>query len=597
MNKITESRASYPSVLLTAGDFVSPGGWVLDTQFMGVMGAPYLLAHGLGRPVEDAVATAPVREAGRYFVFVYTFNWVAPWKPDYAPGVFEVLVNGSALPTKFGSQGDCWGWQNGGETELSAGNVTVALHDLTGFEGRCALILLTKDASPSLPTDKEGIFSLIRTQKSSPAPKAPAPYDLVVCGGGIAGCCAALSAAQQGLSVALVQDRPVIGGNNSSEVRVWLGGVTNLEPFPGLGNIVSEFEQQHIGHYGSVNQAHLYEDDRKLSLLQREENITLYLSHILTGARCENSAIREVELFDVKHSRFLNIAAGLFVDATGDGNLGALSGADYEVTTNGHQGMTNFWYVEDTGVKQEFPRCPWAIDLSNVDFPGRRGVKDVYGNEGEISLGCWFWEGGCESDPIEQAEYARDLNLRAMYGAVDALKNVDRDYETYTLGFSAYIGGKRESRRLIGDLLLTKADVAHAYRYEDGCVPSTWDLDVHYPDRRFYKAFHEGDGFLTKDYRERFQRPYFIPYRCLYSRNIQNLFMAGRDVSVSHDALGTARVMRTGGMMGEVVGLAAALCKLHGALPRQIYQTHLNELIGRLKAIPKKMALENRDNF
>lgn len=585
------------AVLVTAGDFRTRGGWVLDTQFMGQMGAPYLLAHGLGRPVSDAQAAVRFKKPGKYHAYVYTFNWVAPWKPQYAPGVFQVLVNGEALSSEFGSQGENWGWQYGGAVSVDNPDAIVTLHDLTGFEGRCGLVLFTENKPDALPDGTDEIYELIDTLKGTDeAPEIPS-YDLVVCGGGIAGCCAALSAARRGLSVALIQDRPLIGGNNSSEVRVWLGGVTNLEPFPGLGNIVSEFEQQHIGHYGSVNRAPLYEDDRKLSLLSAEQNITLYLSHILTGAVCEGGDIREVRMFNVEQSRFLSVRGALFVDATGDGTLGALCGADYEVTTNGHMGMTNFWYVEDTGKPQEFPRCPWAIDLSDVEFPGRGEVKDVYGNQREISLGCWFWEGGCELDPIEKAEYARDLNLRAMYGAFDTLKNVDHDYETYKLGFSAYIGGKRESRRLIGDLLLTKADVAHAYRYEDGCIPSTWDLDVHYPDKRFYGAFKEGDGFLTKDYRECFETPYFIPYRCLYSRNVGNLFMAGRDVSVSHDALGTARVMRTGGMMGEVVGVAAKLCREHGASPRQIYEEHLEELMDTLKAIPKQMALENRDNF
>jgi hypothetical protein len=121
------------------------------------------------------------------------------------------------------------------------------------------------------------------------------------------------------------------------------------------------------------------------------------------------------------------------------------------------------------------------------------------------------------------------------------------------------------------------------YEFPDACVPSTWNFDVHYPDRRFYSAFHEGDGFLTFDYHEQFNKPYFIPYRCLYSRNISNLFLAGRNVSVSHDALGTVRVMRTGGMMGEVIGRAAKICKLNNALPRDVYEKYLAQLINLCK--------------
>ena len=256
------------------------------------------------------------------------------------------------------------------------------------------------------------------------------------------------------------------------------------------------------------------------------------------------------------------------------------------MTTNGHMGMTNIWHIKDMKKPQSFPRCPWAIDLSKSVFPGRHGengVADTYGQEGEKAFGGWYWESGCEHDPIEMAEYARDTNFRAMYGAVDTIKNVDGDYANYKLFYSSYIGGKRESRRLFGDVVLTKSEVKNGVKFDDGCVPSTWNFDVHYPDRKFYGAFYEGDGFLTKDYHEKFDKPYFIPYRCLYSRNVNNLFIVGRNVSVSHDALGTVRVMRTGGMMGEVIGLAAYLCIKHDTLPRQIYNNHLSEFIQLLK--------------
>ncbi len=203
-------------------------------------------------------------------------------------------------------------------------------------------------------------------------------------------------------------------------------------------------------------------------------------------------------------------------------------------------------------------------------------------------MGCWFWESGCELDPIDYAEYVRDLNFRAMYGAWDTLKNHEGDYEDYKLAYASYIGGKRESRRVFGDVILTKNEVSKGVRFPDGCVPSTWNFDVHYPDRRFYAAFREGDSFITKDYHEHFNKPYFIPYRCLYSRNVNNLFMAGRNVSVSHDALGTVRVMRTCGMMGEAVGLAASLCVQKNVLPRGVYENYLDDFTALLRSIPEK---------
>lgn len=582
------------TIVIRMPEIRNPGGWVLDSQFIVTMGTPYLLAHGLGHPVEDAHSVFTVPKTGLYTLYAYTFNWVAPWKPEYAPGVFEVHIDGLKNGDVFGNTGSVWGWQKGDRIHLEKGTHTLTLHDLTGYEGRIGMLVLTEDEHMNLPNDPEAVRSFIYASGDFETPIDEGIYDLVVCGGGIPGICASLAAARKGLKVALIQDRPVVGGNNSSEVRVWLGGETHFDPFPGIGNIVNELEQQHTGHYGNENQPENYEDDKKLALLRAEKNITLYLEHTVTDAEMDGSRIVSVTAWDYRNARRRRIGGRLFVDCTGDASLGALAGADFEVTTNGHMGMTSFWYIEDTGEEQEFAACPWAIDLKGIDIPGRVGVKDVYGGEGVRSLGCWFWEGGMEHDPIEKMEYTRDLNFRAMYGAVDALKNHDHTYKNHRIGFSAYIGGKRESRRLFGDVIMTKSDVCKGVVYPDSCVPSTWSFDVHYPDRRFYAAFHEGDAFLTKDYHEEFSRPYFIPYRALYSRNIENMFMAGRDISVSHDALGTARIMRTGGMMGEVVGYAAEYCIRYGCGPRDIYQKHLDEFISDLKALPKLLRNKRR---
>lgn len=583
-----EKESKRSMVLVSMGDFEDYGGWSLDTQFVTTMGVPYLLAHGLGKPVKDAKTTLYFEEPGLYHIKVYTYNWVAPWKPDLTAGIFQIGIDGKLLEEKFGTTGCCWGWQEGGSIEIAKQQVVLNLHDLTGFEGRCGLILFSRDKEFHPPVDLDKLNVFYKEQTGNMRYAVREKFDLVVSGAGIAGICAALSAARQGLKTALIQDRPVVGGNNSSETRVWLGGETNFDPFPGIGNIVAELEQKEKAHYGSRNVGSLYEDDRKRQLIEKQENLSLYLSHITVGVQMKSSEICAVEVLDVKANCYKLITADLFVDSTGDGTLGSLAGADYEVTTNGHMGMTNYWHVKDMGEPQNFPRCSWAINLKDVDFPGRVHVRDIYGIEGEKSLGCWFWESGCEIDPIAGAEYTRDTNFRAMYGAWDCLKNVDHSYENYALFFSSYIGGKRESRRLFGDVILTKSEVYKGKKYEDACVPSTWNFDVHYPDKRFYSAFHEGDGFLTHDYHESFHNPYFIPYRCLYSRNINNLFMAGRNVSVSHDALGTVRVMRTGGMMGEVIGVAAEICKRYSAEPREVYTKYLSEFMEKLKSIPRK---------
>lgn len=573
------------SVLVPVGSFEEYGGWVLDTQFVPTMGCPYLLAHGLGKPVADARTTVQFPQCGTYYLKVYTSNWVSPWKQGYYPGTFCIGIDDKVVDREFGTHEGLWDWEDGGSIEIGYDSVEVSLQDRTGFEGRCGFLFFSTDPDFIPPGEPKALFAFYQEMLGIKQGPVVEHFDMVVVGGGIAGMCAALSSARQGLKTALVQDRKVFGGNNSSEVRVWLGGLTNLEPFPGVGNIVGELEQERIGHYGDENQAGLYEDGKKQAILEREKNLSLFPATILMDSLVKGRSIESIVLWDYTNDKVFSLGGDLFCDCTGDGNLGAGSGADFEVSTNGHMGMTNIWYVEKTGQGETFPSCPWAVDLSQVDFPGRSDVKDVYGNVREMSLGCWFWESGCEHDPIVYAEYARDMNFRAMYGAWDCLRNHDRDYEGYRLGFSAYIGGKRESRRLLGDVILTKAEVIAQRSYDDGCVPSTWNFDVHYPDRRFYAAFHEGDGFLTKDYRDRYKIPFFIPYRCLYSRNIDNLFMAGRNISVTHDALGSARVMRTCGMMGEVVGFAAKICKEQGTVPRGVHEKYLNVLLSRLHAL------------
>ncbi len=206
-----------------------------------------------------------------------------------------------------------------------------------------------------------------------------------------------------------------------------------------------------------------------------------------------------------------------------------------------------------------------------ADFP--------YPNRGKAE---WFWEGGFNRDPIKDLEYIRDWNFRATYGAFNAMKNGDgKDkHVNAKLEWIAYIGGNRESRLLRGDVVLTREDIINKRDFDDGCVPSTWSIDLHVPKEQYAKKFPE-DPFISKaifDSRVDKKNGYPIPYRCFYSRNITNLFMAGRDISVDHGALGTVRVMRTCGMEGEVVGKAASICVKYDCLPRDVYYHHLDEL-------------------
>ena len=556
------------TILLEAEQFENHGGWVADQQFMDQMGSPYLLAHGLGIPVADATTTVEFAEAGRYKVWVRTRDWVAPWGAAGSPGRFEVVVGGGKLSETFGTQGAEWHWQQGGTVQVPKGPTSAGLHDLTGFEGRCDAILFSSDLS-FVPPNKDPEMKVWRRSLLglSDRPSDEGRYDLVVVGGGIAGTCASLNAARLGLKVALIQDRPVLGGNNSSEVRVWLGGNTNFDPYPRIGDVVGELEPARKAHYGPENTAELYEDQRRIDLVRAEKNISLFLRHRANEVETNGNGIVAVIAQDTISGQRRRFVGRYFADCTGDGCIGSLAGADYDMTLDGHMGRCNLWNAADTGAPASFPRCRWAIDLSDKPFP--TGLKQ---------LGAWFWESGFFLDPIEKSEYIRDLNFRAMYGAWDALKNVRRMYPNHRLNWAAYVSGKRESRRLLGDIVLTKEDIVESVYYEDGCVPATWSIDLHLPDPAYDKGIEKGDEFVSKAYYTNYSKPYWVPYRCLYSRNIENLFMAGRDISVTHEALGAVRVMRTCGMMGEIVGMAAFLCKKHSVGPRAVYADYLDEL-------------------
>jgi hypothetical protein len=180
-------------------------------------------------------------------------------------------------------------------------------------------------------------------------------------------------------------------------------------------------------------------------------------------------------------------------------------------------------------------------------------------------------------DQVNDAEYIRDHALRAVFGNWDFLKNRSKEKEKYRdhkLSWVAHIGGKRESRRLMGDIILKEQDVLSGVKYPDGTFTTTWGIDLHYPKE--IEGFNE-KPFLSVAKTTKIE-PYAVPYRCLYSRNIDNLFMAGRDISVTHVVLGTIRVMRTGGMMGEVVGMAAHLATKYNTSPRGVCENHLDEL-------------------
>ena len=578
-----DAAAKHHTVLVEAEGFDSVGGWVIDQQFMDQMGSPFLMAHGLGVPVEDAKTTVALPAAGTYRVLVRTRDWTAPWNVADPPGKFQVLVDGVALKTVFGTEGTEWHWQDGGTIavggdDAAGAKVTLTLNDLSGFDGRCDAVLLTTE--PDLNPPNEGAELTEFRHKLLGLPEQPADagdFDLVVVGGGVAGCCAAISAARLGLDVALIQDRPVLGGVNSSEVRVHLVGDAQKPPYPALGGVVREIGPR---SQGISREAANYEDDRKLRVIEAEEKLQLFLNTHAYKVETQGKRITAVIAKDVRTGRELRFPGKLFADCTGDGTIGCLAGADYRYGREGRDetgeslapekadqqtlGTSVLWNSKPTDEPTRFPECPWAVQFDEKSYQ-------------RATVGSWNWETGFTRDKIAEAERIRDHGLRAAFGNWAFQKNHAPDRQKYArlkLAWVAYVAGKRESRRLLGDVILRQQDFDEARPYPDAAVTATWPIDLHYPK----PSTVEGEEPFRSHAEFRRFKPYPIPYRCLYSRNVENLFMAGRNVSVTHVALGSVRVMRTTGMMGEVVGMAASICKRYDGRPRDVYTNYLDEL-------------------
>jgi len=601
-------KSSKDLVFLEAENFSEPGGWVIDQQAFDIMGSSYVLAHGLGIPVADAKTSINIPSDNDFHVWVRTRDWVAPWGAEGSPGKFKLLIGGVPLEATFGTEGAEWHWQDGGVIHLKSGLKEIALHDLTGFEGRCDAILLTSDIQ-FIPPDKGEELNAFRHSCSgqNSVTEDAGEFDLVVVGGGMAGSCAAVSAARLGCKVALIQDRPVLGGNNSSEVRVGLAGLIHQKPYPKLGNLIDEIGSTGYWALWQANQdpdspgskrildiiaknpekkihnggpASNYEDEKKTEVVENEPNIKLFLNtHVFQSEKAADQIVAVLGRNIVSGKEF-KFRGKLFADCTGDGTLGYLSAADYRSGREGKNetgesgapekkdnlvmGTSVQWYSVEENKVSHFPDCPWAVQFTeNTCF--------------KVTRGDWDWETGLTRDQINEEEFIRDYAFRVTFGNWDFLKNESIDSNKFAnqkLAWVAYIGGKRESRRLMGDVILNEQDILNQKIYPDASFTTTWGIDLHYPVKP--------DDFKEEPFRSiaetKVIQPYAVPYRCLYSRNVNNLFMAGRNISVTHVALGTVRVMRTCGMMGEVIGMGASICKKNNVLPRDVYQKYLEDL-------------------
>jgi len=569
-------------VLLEAESFQNPGGWSLDTQFIDIMGSPYLLAHGLGQPVKDATTTANFPTAGKYRVWVRTKDWVAHWGAPGAPGKFQVLVNGQPLAETFGTKGAAWAWHDGGTIDVAGKQVAVGLRDLTGFDGRCDAIYFTNDLQETPPNESAPLGAWRKTALALPsAPEDMGEFDLVVVGGGYGGLGSAISAARMGLKVALIQNRPVLGGNGSSEIRVWSQGLIRRGKYPNIGEMIEEFADKAKNSPGTYEE---FGDAEKEAHVRKEKNIALFLNEHVYAAETKDNRIVSVTSLNTSTSREKKFRGKLFSDCTGHGSLAHLAGAKYEIELKDLLGMSNMWVWSNATAPTKFPETPWALDLKMDDFPYPKVGKADMADKGK---GEWFWESGFNKHPINDLEVIRDWNLRAVFGAFNAMKNRDGapEHPNAKLDWVAYVGGTRESRRIVGDVMLTHEDIITKREFPDGCVPSTWSIDLHFAKQEYAKKFSDNPFISYADHDRRVDRNYGypIPYRCLYSVNVSNMFMAGRNISVTDHALGTTRVMKTIGMMGEVVGKAASIAIKHNATPRDVYTLYWSEMDALLK--------------
>ncbi|MDQ1181815.1 FAD-dependent oxidoreductase [Rhodococcus sp. SORGH_AS_0301] len=573
------------SILVQAADFDRRGGWVFDSQFEHEMGAPYLLAHGLGSPVRDARASASVGAHGSYRVWVRTKDWV----PAHHPGRFTVAVGRHALPVTLGANGRGWAWEYAGTVELAPGDHDVVLHDLTGFDARCdAVFLSTGDTPP--PDDDTELRAWRRRVRGLPDdPVDGGDFDVIVVGGGFSGSAGALAAARLGLRVALVHDRPVLGGNASVEIGITPRGET--------GSFVDDLSER------------LPDGDlRARSLVEAELTASIFLEHRVFGVVTEGRRVTAVDARDERSGLERRFRAPIVIDCSGTALIGILAGArtlfgneaasEYDEPTapehrlEQHHGHTLFFRTHERSEPTVFPEVPWATEVSK-DYANLNGqlVRPGLDNGSGPVAGAFrhpdpatrrrmlvpashFWEYGQWLDPYTQGEHIRDHLLRAIYGTFANVKTLEPDeYANLALDWVAFVCAQGEFRRYLGDHVLTENDIREHRRFDDAVVMNSGPFCLHYPIDEKYDFRLADWKWDTRD-----GRPFEIPLRCLYSADLDNVLMAGKHISVTHVAGSVTKFMGNGAHHAVAAAAAASLCLTHRCTPRDVGNLHLGAL-------------------
>lgn len=591
------------------------GGWTSDWQWIDQMGSPYLLAVGLGTPVADACKTVALPAPGRYRLWARTKDWV----PEHHPGRFQIVAAGKPLEHVFGQSGRAgWLWEDGGTLDLPP-RFELRLHDLTGYYARCDALVLCDDLAWSPPAAKDEIARLrIQHGAISPQIEDQAPADVVVVGGGLAGCVAATASARLGAKTVLLQNRPVLGGNASTEILVppvgfWL--YSNIDPLdPHETGITEEFRGRGVQTTadGKVYSARL------LRLVTAEPNLALRLQTHVTGVEMAPAVARSgdppqpspprkiaaVLAVDVPSGRRLRFPAKIVIDCSGDAVVGVAAGAEYRqgresqgtydesmappVGDQRTMGNSLKYVSQPATGPQPFVAPAWATKFPRCeDFtPGRHPELG-----GDIQW-QWMIELGGTRDTYRDGEEIRDELLRLVYGMWDHVKNrcpkLHDQAADHRLAWVGYVTGKRENRRLIGDYVLNQNDIAQQTPFPDRVAYGGWGMDDHFPEGFFHAGPPAQHAYKAV--------PFSVPLRCLYSKNVDNLLMAGRDISASHIAMANTRVMLTSAVIGQACGTAAELCVLHNTSPRAVVVDYLDDLQQQLlKDDQHIIDLPNRD--
>lgn len=422
-------------------------------------------------------------------------------------------------------------------------------------------------------------------------------YDLIVCGGGVAAVCCAITAARNGTKVAIVQDRPVLGGNASSEVRLWVLGATshmgNNNRWAREGGVINEILLENL--YRNREGNSILFDMVLIDKVKAEKNITLYLNTAIHSVSKKNKRhIKSIECFNAQNSTSYVLSASLFADCTGDGIVAYNSGASFRMGAEEKEefsegfaqykekagellGHSMYFYVKNTGKKVRF--IPPAIAHKDVQSAIPR-LKNI--NPKEAGLSMWWFEWGGRLDTVHDTEKIRFELLKVVYGIWDYIKNSGNypEMDTYTLEWVSTIPGKRESRRFNGYYMLNQNDIVEQKSHYDDVAFGGWSMDLH-PADGIYSP-------LSSCFQLHSKGVYTIPYRCFVSRDIDNLFICGRMASATHVAHGSTRVIGTCSHGAQAAGMAAALCIKKDVLPAYF----INEI--NIKELQKELILSGQ---